>query len=324
MHIRELTHAVAAGHALEQVVVVDETQLVHGEDQVDAGGVDGHDVGGGEDAHVGGHDGLGVHALAVTRDAHVAHDVHVGDVLAKEVDRGLGGLGDLLHELLVVNAPLTLTLARVNPLLADARVGAADADVLVGAAEAAHHVALEVREGDHRVVRKHVVAHAHVLEPVAACNGQKRGAVLVHDVDGAEVPAIGGDGLAVLFGGVAVTLIVGVGLDDAGLRQVLLHQLAHPLARDDVGAVGLAGVELDAGLAADVGVDLGVCLAKALGREVAGEVDDGLVAGALGVRDVAVAVGRCGVCHGDLLGYLNAGSASHYLTTRCCPDDESP
>ena len=191
----------------------------------------------------------------------------------------------------------------MDPLLADAGVGAADADVLVGAAESAHRMALEVGERDHGVVGEHVVAHAHVLEPFAAGHGQKSRALLVHDVDGAEIPAVDGDGLAVLLGGVAVALVVGVGLDDAGLGEVLLEQLAHPRARDDVGAVGLAGVELDAGLAADVAVDLGVCLAEALCREVAGEVDDGLVTGAVGGRDVAIAVGCCGSCHGSLLLY---------------------
>lgn len=122
------------------------------------------------------------------------------------------------------------------------------------------------------------------------------------DVGGGEDADVGGDGLAVLLGGVAVALVVGVGLDDAGLGEVLLDQLADPFARDDVGAVGLAGVELYADLAADVAVDLGVCRAQSLGREVAGEVDDGLVAGALCGSDVAVAVGCCGVCHVDLLG----------------------
>ena len=39
------------------------------------------------------------------------------------------------------------------------------------------------------------------------------------------------------FRGVAVPLVIGVGLDDGGPRQVFLDQVFHPIPGDDVGAV---------------------------------------------------------------------------------------
>ena len=93
-----------------------------------------------------------------------------------------------------------------------------------------------------------------------------------------------------LLGGVAVTHVVGVGLDDVGIGEVLLQQGLHPLARDDVGAVLLAGVELDAHAAGNVAADLLVGQDEAFGREVAGEIYGGVFAAALVVGEVLAPV----------------------------------
>ena len=198
-------------------------------------------------------------------------------MLAEVVDGGLGRFGHALHEFLLGYAPLLFRPFRgVYPRLADSAIRAAYAYVLVAAAEAAHGVALEVSEGDHGIIVKQVLAYGHLLEPLAAVNGQKGRALGIHDVHGAEGPAIHLQCLAMLLGGVAVTLVIGVGLDYVGALQVLLHQGFHPFAGDDVGAVLLARVELDAHAAFDLAIDLFIGLDQALGGEIAGKIDHGL------------------------------------------------
>ena len=184
---------------------------------------------------------------------------------------------------------IVAALPLVDHLLADPAVGAADADVLVAAAEAAHGVALEVGQHNKGIVVGKGLAHGHVVEPLAAIHGQIHSALGVGDVHRAEGPAIDLQGLAVLFGGVAVALIEGVGLDDGSLRQVALHQLLHPLVGDDVRTVLLAGVQLDGYLAPDFAAYPRVESAQAPGGQVAGEIDDGFVAPALLIGHIALA-----------------------------------
>ena len=178
------------------------------------------------------------------------------------------------------------------PGLPDATVGAADAYVLVAAAESSHGVALEVSEGYHGIVVQQVLADGHLLEPLAALHGKQRGAVLVHDVDGAEGPAVHLERLSVRFGGVAVTFVVGVGFDDVRAFQVFLHQGFHPFAGDDVGAVLLAGVKFHAHAAFNLAVHLLVGLDEALSGKIAGEIDNGFSVGGS-----AAACKGCGKCY---------------------------
>ena len=126
----------------------------------------------------------------------------------------------------------------MDHLLADTAIRAADADVLVGATEAAHRVALEVREHEQRIVIQEMRADGHLREPLAALDGQHGRAGLIHDIDGREVPAVDGQRLPVLLRRVAVTLIVGIRLDDLRLRQILRDELLDPRPRDDVRPCG--------------------------------------------------------------------------------------
>ena len=186
-----------------------------------------------------------------------------------------------------------------DPALADAPVGAADADVLVGAAEASHGMALEMGQGKETVVIRHVRAVGHLLHPFAALNGQGDGALLVHDIHRAEIPAVDLESFAVLLGGIAAALIVSVGLHDDRVVKLLLggEQFLHPRAWDDVGAVGLAGVELDGDLSSQIGAHLLKGLLQAFGREIAREVYDGFVSAALLIGNVGSA-GQIGLRHG--------------------------
>ena len=66
-----------------------------------------------------------------------------------------------------------------------------------------------------------------------------------------------------LLGGIAVALVIGIGLDYVGTFQVLLHQGFHPFAGDDVRAVLLAGVELHSHAAFDLAIHLLISLDEA-------------------------------------------------------------
>ena len=271
-----LDHGLAA--ALGQVV-----------EQVHAGIVRGQDVQRGHDADIRRHHRLRRRPLAVAGDRDVAHGVDIADVGREVVDGGLGALGDALHQLLLRD--IVGAFGRVDLLLADAPVGTADADVLVAAAEATHGVALEVGQHQERVIVQHALAHVHLLKPLAALDGERGHAVLVGDVHRAEGPAVDGQGLAVLLGGVAAALIIGVGLDDGGFGQARSEQLLHPGAGDDVGSLSLAGVELDRHLAGQHRGDLVVDLFEPLLRQVAGEEHHGTLPRALFKGDVQVAPG---------------------------------
>ena len=240
--------------ALQQILVV---LVRQGVDQIHGSLVNSQDVQGSGDADVRRHHGLRRDAFTVAGDRHVPQNVDVGDVLSEEVNGSLGGFCDALHELLLRDIPL-VRLARggVDPCLADAAVRTADADVLVGAAEAALHVTLEMGQGQHGVVVQQIFAHGHLREPLSAFHRQKRGAVLVQDVHRGEGPAVHFQSLPVVFRGVAVAVVVGVGLDDGSLRETLRDQLLHPGAGDDVRSLGFAGVELDAHAAGKVCADL--------------------------------------------------------------------
>ena len=285
-------------NALHQVVVLAGR---HSVDDVDAGLVYGQYVGRGKDAYIGRHNRLGCHTLTVARHRHVAHHIHIRYVLTEIVDARLGRLGHTFHKFFFLDVPLVgLTGGGVYPGLADAAVGTAYADVLVAAAETALGVPLEVGQRHHRVVVLQMTAHRHLGKPFAADDGQFCSAFLVEYVDRAEGPAVHLQGLTVLGGGVAVAGVIGVGLYHCGVGQVFLQKGFHPLAGDDVGTVGLAGVKLHTHTAFYLSAHLLVGLDKTLSAQVAGEVYHRLVAGALFIAYVFVAVGHSlvlGCCH---------------------------
>ena len=160
-------------------------------------------------------------------------------------------------------------------------------------------MALEVREREHGVVVGQARADGHGVKPLATLDGPLNIALAVGDVHWAEGPTVDLEGLEMLLGGVAIASVVGVGLDDGRLGEVLVHELGHPLARDDVGPVLLAGMQLDGHLAIELVSHLGKGLAQAGCREVAREPDDGRIAVALVSGNVDVSIGcRCCVVNG--------------------------
>ena len=180
------------------------------EHKVEAGLVEGHGFGGGEDADV-------AHArcrrMAVTVAVHrkvvassssagTPHHVDVDDIAAwllEVVVYSLRRGGHRLEEtVLVTAAPLrgAASGGMDIDLADDGRY--ADALVLQHTAEAAHGVTLEEGEVDHEVVVCQMAAHDVVLDVAVVGHGQVDGVLLVHDVDrGDVVEAALRDGLTV-------------------------------------------------------------------------------------------------------------------------------
>ena len=224
------------------------------EDEVEAGLVKSDGVERGEDAHVFELGGFGV-SVAVAVDRHIVHYVDIDDaLLAFEVgvDR-LGGAGHRLEELVLLGQVIPQP-GGVGCLAGgvDERftLGRCHADALIfqHAAEAAHLVALEVGEVDHKVVVGKVLAHEVIVEVGRVLHGQGHAAVGVHDVDNGDfVVAALGDGLAVLLGGVAVAGIGGVALDEGAVD--LFHQRGDELGTEVVAVLRLARADFHGDIA---------------------------------------------------------------------------
>ena len=98
----------------------------------------------------------------------------------------------------------------------------------------------------------------HLFKPLAAVNGKGYGPVGVHDIYICEIPAVDSQGLSVIFRGVPVALIEGIGLHYSGVfkARLFFHYLFYPGRRCDIGTFGLTGVKLDRYFSGDVLVHL--------------------------------------------------------------------
>jgi len=106
--------------------------------------------------------------------------------------------------------------------------------------------------------------------------GKHHFAVFVHDIHVAEGPAVHLEGFAVLFGCISVAFVPGVGLHNLGVGHLHLKFL-DPFARQNIGAVLFAGVELDGNASGNALVDFLVQLDEACCTQVLGEIDVGNV-----------------------------------------------
>lgn len=186
-----------------------------GIDEVNAGLVERHRVGGGEDADVV-HIRLGGVAVAVTVYRQAVHDVDIDDALpvAQIVRHSGAGLGHGLQESVLIAAPWAGSAgsAGVDPALALSRADA-DGDVLYRPAEARHGVTLEVGEDNKGIVVGEVRTHEVLRQARTAGDGDGEGAVRVHNIhvgDGGKSVILrhlhvhGGTGAAAAIGGVAL------------------------------------------------------------------------------------------------------------------------
>ena len=139
----------------------------------------------------------------------------------------------------------------VKHLFADAAVCHADGQVFVGAAEAAHSVSLKVGKGYQGIISGDVAAHGHFLEIFSAFHRQHYSAFFVQNIYRGESPAVYLQGFPMTFRGIAVALIVCVGLHDGSAGNIFFNQFFYPGTGDDVGAVLFPGVEFNGNFTGD-------------------------------------------------------------------------
>ena len=180
-------------------------------------------------------------------------------MLAEEINGSLSGFSHIFHEQLLARpyVPVrrqVILIYAVNLCFADASVSTADSQVFHGAAEAAHSVALEVSKHEHGIVVDDVFAHGYFLEVLAAADRQINGSLCVHDINGAEGPAVDLQCFQMLFCGITVALIERVGFYDGAVGDLLLQRFDQ-LARQNVGTVLFASVQLNGNLAVNAFVD---------------------------------------------------------------------
>ena len=176
----------------------------------------------------------------------------------------------------------------MDHLFADLAVRAPDPDILIRAPKAPHHVSLEVRQRQHRVVIQKVLPDRHFFEPLAPLHGQSRRSLRVHDIHRTEGPAVHLQRLAVLLRREAIPVVVRVRLDDRRLGQLRPHQRLDPVARNDIGPVLLPRMELDSDLPDQLRAHALVDLLEPFRRQIAREIDDRLVPRPLFVRRATV------------------------------------
>lgn len=98
----------------------------------------------------------------------------------------------------------------------------------------------------------------------AALHRQHHRALGIHDVHRAESPAVDFQGFTVVFRGVALTVVKRVRFNDGAVGNACLKGLYH-LARQDVGAVALTGVQLNGDFAGDLALDEVIELVEVFG-----------------------------------------------------------
>ena len=87
------------------------------------------------------------------------------------------------------------------------------------------------------------------------------GSLGIHDVHRSKRPTVDFDRIEVLSRRIAIARIVGVGLYDRGVFDVVGQQFLNPFARQNVGTALFAGVQLHRHLAGENGRDVGNDLA---------------------------------------------------------------
>ena len=220
-------------------------------DEVEAGLVEGHGVGGGQDAHIL-QLGSGGIAVAVAVDAHIVHHVDIDDFAFEVVVHGGSGVGHTFEELVLVfrldevpQVCVVLALAvGVDVGLAVAR-GHADAGVLQHAAEAAHLVPLEVGQVDHTVVVLQVLSDDIVAHIGGVAHRDLDFAIGIHNVDAADgIEAVVVDD-GQMVGGVHTLASVG-GVAFHQLAVHVFNEIADQFGLEVVVAAGLAGADFTA------------------------------------------------------------------------------
>ncbi len=252
-------------------------------EDIETGLVEGHRVGGSQDAVVLQPGGGGVaHAVAIDRE--IVHHIDIDDLGAEIVGYRLGGGGHALAEVVATghaHGPHIGARGLACRVYVGLAFGRGDTDGLIfeHASEAGHHMAFEMGQVDHEGVALQVGAYDIVLDMAAVAHGEYHVAFLVHEIDGGYVQEpVFADGLPMVFECVAATGIGCVALYDGAMQT--LHQGADERGLKVVVAARLAGADLHCHMVEAVG-DAAYGLEdadEALGCDVAGDIHHGELA----------------------------------------------
>ena len=149
-------------------------------------------------------------------------------------------------------------------------------------------MALEVGQDKEGIIIKEMAADGDFRDPLGPLNRKRHGPFLIHDIHGAEGPAVVLYGLAVLLSRIPVAGIEGIGINENGIlkRRLVLNQVFHPGTRNDIGSVLFSGMELYCNFAGDEAIDPLINLLKAFRRKIPCEIHDGLVSCSLLIGDI--------------------------------------
>ena len=139
-------------------------------------------------------------------------------------------------------------------LLAHLPGSTADRNILQRTAEAAHGMAFEMGQHDHRIIVHDMPAHRHFREMPALAHRQRNIPFLIHDIYRTEIPTIDCECLAMLRCRIAAARIQGIRLNDRALRHMCLESLHH-IPRQDIRAMRLARMQLNRDLAINPFID---------------------------------------------------------------------
>ena len=84
-------------------------------------------------------------------------------------------------------------------------------------------MSLEMGQHHHGIVIDQMASDGHLVEPFATLYRKVQDVLFIQDVHRAESPTVDFQSLAMKFGRIAVSIVVGVGLDDGGFGKVLLE-----------------------------------------------------------------------------------------------------
>ena len=88
------------------------------------------------------------------------------------------------------------------------------------------------------------------MKSLPALTGNHHRAVLVHNVHRTEIPAVDLNGFAMIGRSISLALIQSIGFHQVAVGNLLLQGFHH-FPRQNIGAVRLAGVQLDGDFAGD-------------------------------------------------------------------------
>lgn len=136
-------------------------------------------------------------------------------------------------------------------------------------------MAFEVGQHQHGVIIQDMFADGQFRKPFPAGNGKAYVPVLIHDVDGAEGPAVGPQGFTMPFRGLPRTGIQNIAFHNAAVRNIRLESPDH-FAGQNIRTMRFARMQLDGDLAAHAMIDAGIDLHQPFEADVLREKDLGL------------------------------------------------